>query len=91
MEEVVRGILGSIVLAELCLMMGLLLAWRVTGWLLGPRGMRGALAACPNCGWHSVAAAQTCPVCRLAPEDSRFALPQAPDERPRRNAPRRSA
>jgi hypothetical protein len=80
MEQAVRGVLDSIVLGELGLMLALLLAWIVTRWLLGPRGVPRAIAACPNCGWRRVAAAQICPACYLAPEDSPFALP-APRER----------
>jgi len=75
MEEAVRGVLGSIVVWELGLMLALLVLWVVTGWLLGPRGVPRAVAPCPNCGWRRVAAAQVCPACRLAPEDSRFARP----------------
>jgi hypothetical protein len=73
MEQEVRGVLDAIVAWELGLMLALLLAWAMTGWLLGPRGLLRAVAACPNCGWRRVAAAQVCPACRLAPEDSRFA------------------
>jgi hypothetical protein len=79
-EQSVRELLGTIVLSELGLMVALLLAWRVTAWLLGPRGVPRAVAACPNCGWRRVAAAQVCPACHLAPEDSRF-VPPAPRER----------
>jgi hypothetical protein len=70
MEDVVREVLSTILLAELGLMVALLLAWRAADWLLGPRGVTRALASCPNCGWQRVAAAQICPLCRLAPEDS---------------------
>jgi hypothetical protein len=71
MAQEVRGVLDSIVVCELALMLALLAFWLLMGWLLGPRGISRAFAACPNCGWRRVAAAQVCPACRLAPEDSR--------------------
>ena len=77
MEQEVRGVLDLIVRWELALMLALLFAWLVTGWLLGPRGVPRAFAACPNCGWRRVAAAEVCPACRLAPEDYVLVLPPA--------------
>lgn len=80
MTQELWRVLDAIVRCELGLMLALLLAWAVMGWLLGPRGVPRATSACPNCGWRRVAASQVCPACRLAPEDSRFA-PPTPRER----------
>lgn len=79
MEQEVRGVLDSVLVWELGLMLALLLAWGIARRLLGPRGVARAIAACPNCGWRHVAAAQVCPACRLAPEDSAHA-PSVPRE-----------
>jgi hypothetical protein len=97
MEDVFRGVLDSILLAELGLLVALLLAWRLMGSLLEPRvgagrggpvrslqGERQSRAACPNCGWRRIVAAQVCPVCGLAPDESPDALPAPRDERRRK-------
>lgn len=81
-ENTVRNVLELIVLAELALLLALVIVWALTWWILGPRGITRARDACPNCGWRAVAAAQACPMCHLAPEDTwspHHAAP--PDER----------
>jgi hypothetical protein len=59
MEDVFRGVLDSILLAELGLLVALLLAWRLMGSLLesreGTESLQAELqtrAACLNCGWQ---------------------------------------
>jgi hypothetical protein len=100
MENVFRGVLDSILLAEprwWWWTVALLLAWRLMGSLLEPRvgaggggpvrSLQGELQtrrACPNCGWRRIVAAQVCPVCGLAPDESPKALPAPPDERRRK-------
>jgi hypothetical protein len=69
-ENTVRNVLELIVLAELALLLALVIVWALTWWILGPRGITRARDACPNCGWRAVAAAQACPMCHLAPEDT---------------------
>ena len=98
MESVFSGVLDSIHLAELgwWWMVALLLAWRLMSSLWEPlvgaggggpvRSLQGELqtrAACPNCGWQR-AAAQFCPLCGLAPDESPDALPAPRDERRRK-------
>jgi hypothetical protein len=80
-ENTVRNILELVVLSELALLLALVIVWALTWWALGPRGVMRWRAACPNCGWRGVAAAQACPVCHLAPEDTWSPhRPAPPDE-----------